>query len=47
MSTSDRDRDLWNPHEVFCRKGMAMIGNGTVWMAEDKDGQVKILVVNQ
>lgn len=36
-----------NPHEVFCRDGMAMIGNGTVWFAEDRDGQMKLSVVNQ
>lgn len=36
-----------NPHEVVCRNGMAMIGNGTVWFAEDRDGQVKLAVVNQ
>ncbi|WP_428311775.1 hypothetical protein [Hydrocarboniphaga sp.] len=36
-----------NPHEVFCRNGMATIGSGIVWFAEDGDGQVKLAVVNQ
>lgn len=35
------------PHDVFCRNGMSMMGSGVLWMTLSESGQMKIAVVNQ
>lgn len=35
------------PHEVFCRNGMAMLANGTLWVGTDSEGIVRSAVVNR
>lgn len=36
-----------DPHDVFCREGMSMLGGGIVWATADKSGALKIAVVNE
>ncbi len=36
-----------NPHEVFCRNGMSMLGSGIIWATVDKHGVLKAAVINQ
>jgi hypothetical protein len=36
-----------DPHAVFCRNGMSMIGSGVVWVTADKTGALKAAVINQ
>jgi hypothetical protein len=35
------------PHDVFCRNGMSSLGGGVVWATVDRDGALKIAVLNQ
>ena len=35
------------PHDVFCRGGMAALARGVVWATVDRDGKVKVSVINQ
>ena len=34
------------PHEVFCRNGMAMFAGGTLWAAKNASGAIRAGVVN-
>jgi outer membrane protein assembly factor BamB len=35
------------PHDVFCRNGMSMLGSGVVWATVDHNGNLKAAVINQ
>jgi len=35
------------PHDVFCRNGMSLLAGGLVWATADRDGNVKIAIINQ
>ncbi len=35
------------PHDVFCRNGMSTIGNGMIWAAADRSGDVRMSVINR
>ncbi len=36
-----------DPHAVFCRMGMSMLGGGVIWATVDSHGVLKAAVVNQ